>query len=407
MKPQQLLSIALGIVTSVGGFLEAGSVATAAQAGATFGFRLLWPIALGTVLLIFLIEMAGRLAAVGHHPLPSAIRERFGFNYFLVPLIAESLVDFLVLASEIGGASYGLQLLTGIHFTWWVIPVVVLCWLLLWNGNFGIVEYGVSALGLITLVFVVAAIKLHPNWPQVSRGLIPSFPPQQPANYWFLVVSILGATISPYLMNFYSSGAVEDEWTEEDLPPNRLTAILGMGFGGIISMAVLIAAACVLAPQHSQAQTYDQISRITTQPLGHWGFRLFGLGLFVACVGATLEISLDIAYVYAQGFGWSWGENQSPADAPRFSLVYTAFLILAALLAVIGINPIKLTMFSMALTTMIMPLIVLPFIILLNDKHYVGEHRNGRISNAVVIITILLASLLAVVAIPLQIMGGS
>src|SRR4051812_6868857 len=113
MKPAQIVQIALGIVTSIGGFLEVGSIATAAQAGAAFSFQLLWPIALGTLCLIFLIEMSGRLAAVSHHPLPSAVRERFGFNFFVVPLVAITIVDLLVLASEIGGASYGLQLVNG------------------------------------------------------------------------------------------------------------------------------------------------------------------------------------------------------------------------------------------------------------------------------------------------------
>src|SRR6059058_1420815 len=106
MRPKQILQITLGIVTSVGGFLEVGSIATAAQAGAMFRFQLIWPIALGTLCLIFLIEMSGRLAAVSHHPLPAAVRERFGFNFFVVPLLAETIIDFLVLASEIGGACF-------------------------------------------------------------------------------------------------------------------------------------------------------------------------------------------------------------------------------------------------------------------------------------------------------------
>lgn len=63
----KIFEIALGIVTSIGGFLEAGSVATAAQAGAAFRFQLAWAVVLGTVCLIFLIEMAGRLAAVSKH----------------------------------------------------------------------------------------------------------------------------------------------------------------------------------------------------------------------------------------------------------------------------------------------------------------------------------------------------
>src|SRR3954470_8294658 len=163
MKPAQILQIALGIVTSVGGFLEVGSIATAAQAGAAFSFQLLWPIALGTLCLIFLIEMSGRLAAVSHHPLPSVVRERFGFGYFSIPLFAETVIDFLVLASEIGGICLGLQLLTGISFFLWALPVAFVIWLLLWAGTFSVIEYGVSILGLTTLVFVIAALKSHPG----------------------------------------------------------------------------------------------------------------------------------------------------------------------------------------------------------------------------------------------------
>ncbi|HKP48700.1 MAG TPA: divalent metal cation transporter, partial [Gemmatimonadales bacterium] len=74
----QLLEIALGLVTGIGGFLEAGSLATSAQAGATFGFQLVWALALGTICIAFLVEMAGRLAAVSKHTLPDAMRERFG-----------------------------------------------------------------------------------------------------------------------------------------------------------------------------------------------------------------------------------------------------------------------------------------------------------------------------------------
>ena len=143
---KKIFEVALGIVTSIGGFLEAGSIATAAQAGAGFRFQLLWAILLGTICVIFLIEMAGRLAAVSHHPLPSAVRERFGFNYYVIPLIAETIVDVLVLASEIGGACIGLQLMTGIPFSWWALPVALLAWGLLWYGNFSTIEYGVSLL---------------------------------------------------------------------------------------------------------------------------------------------------------------------------------------------------------------------------------------------------------------------
>jgi Mn2+/Fe2+ NRAMP family transporter len=404
---RKLFEVALGVVTSIGGFLEVGSIATAAQAGSGFGLQLLWPIVLGTICVIFLIEMSGRLAAVSKHPLPAAVRERFGFNFFVIPLLAETVIDFLVLASEIGGAALGLQLLTGISFAWWAVPVALLVWAMLWYGNFNAIEYGVSLLGLSTLVFVIAALKLHPAWPQVGRAILPSLPNRQHAHYWFLVVSILGATISPYLFNFYSSGAVEDEWTQDDLTPNRITAFLGMGFGGTISMAVVIAAAYTLLPAGINFQSYEQIALLVTAPLGQWAYWVLGGGLFIACFGAALELSLDIAYVYAQGFGWNWGENEKPANATRFSMTFTIFVLAACVPIACGLDPLKLTMFAMAATAVILPLIVLPFLVLMNDEHYVRDHRNGWIGNTVVFVVILIAFVIAVVAIPLEIVGGS
>src|SRR5215203_2528665 len=134
---KKLLEISLGVVTSVGGFLEIGSLATAAQGGAAFGFQLIWAIVLGTICVIFVVEMAGRFSAVSRHTLSDGIRERFGFNFFLWPLFATLLVSFLVLAAEIGGASIALEFATGVSFQWWALPVACAIWLLLWKGTFG------------------------------------------------------------------------------------------------------------------------------------------------------------------------------------------------------------------------------------------------------------------------------
>ena len=404
---KKIFEVALGIITSVGGFLEAGSIATAAQAGAIFSYQLLWPIFIGTICVICLVEMSGRLAAVSHHPLPAAVRERFGFGYYVTPLIAETIVDLLVLASEIGGACVALQLMTGIAFPYWAIPVALVVWFLLWVGNFEMIEYGVSTLGLITIVFIVAAVKLGPQWSSAARGLVPTLPGHDKPQYWFLAVSIMGATISPYLFNFYSSGAVEDEGKESDLWPNRITATLGMGFGGSISMAVLICAAVVFYPRGIRIEQYEQVALLVTHPLGRWGYWIFAAALFIACFGAAMELALDIAYVYSQAFGWKWGENQAPNDAARFSTVFTIFIFAAAILILVGIDPLKLTMFSMAFTTLILPLVVLPFLVLMNDEQHVGKHKNGPVGNTVVFVIVILAFVMAAAAIPLEIFGGS
>ncbi len=404
---KKILSIALGIVTSIGGFLDVGSIATSAQAGAGFGFALLWAILLGTICVAFLVEMSGRLGAISQHTLGDALRERFGAKFFVVPFVVEYIVDFLLLASEIGGVSIALQLATGIGFRWWALPVALAVWLLLWRGTFGLIENGVASLGLVTLVFVAGVFAVHPSLSALGAGLVPSLPRHDTAHYLFLTISIIGAVISPFLLYFYSAGAVEDKWDKSYITSNRLIAALGMGFGGMVSIAVLIVSGAVLFPLGIQVDSYEQAVLALVAPFGSWGFALFIAALFIACFGACLEVSLSTAYLTAQGFGWNWGESQKPGEDARFSLVYTCNIFLAALLMVAGIDPLQLTLFTMALIATMLPIVVIPLLILMNDKRYLGDYRNGWISNSVVVFVIVLTFVLAIISIPLEILGGS
>jgi Mn2+/Fe2+ NRAMP family transporter len=108
-----ILDLVLGIVTSIGGFVEAGSISTAAQAGSEFGFQLIWAIAIATGMVAMLIEMSGRLATVSGRSVAAAVRERFGVHFQFVPLTAELIIDLLLLAAELGGAAIAVKLLTG------------------------------------------------------------------------------------------------------------------------------------------------------------------------------------------------------------------------------------------------------------------------------------------------------
>src|SRR5256886_731817 len=403
---KKLLGIALGIVTSIGGFLDVGSIATSAQAGAAFGYALLWAVLLGTICVIFLVEMSGRFSIVSGHTIIDAIRKRFGFAAFIVPFAATLLVNLLVLAAELGGICVALQLLTGIGFQLWAIPVAIAVWLLLWLATFDVVENGTALLGLVTLSFVVAIFVLGAEPAELAAGLVPSLPAEERTHYLFLVVSIIGATIAPYLFLFYSSGAIEDKWDKSFITANRVIATLGMSFGGLISMAVMVVAALALKPQGIRVEEYEQAALMLVPAFGGWGFYLFVASLAIACFGAALELSLASAYSVAQAFGWNWGENLRPRQAARFSTAYTVFIALAALIVLTGLNPMKLTLFSMALTAVILPLTAVPFLVLMNDPRYMREHVNSRFSNYVVIFIVILSALLALVAIPLEIVAS-
>jgi Mn2+/Fe2+ NRAMP family transporter len=398
--------ISLGIVTGIGGFLEAGSVATSTQAGAEFGYKLIWVLVLGIVSLAFLMEMTGRLAAISKQTYADLLRRRFGIRFFLLPLIAVFAVSVMVLISEIGGVSIALELLTGISFQWWAIPVALAGWLMLWLGTFGIVEQGSAIFGLVALAFAVAAFKMHPDWNAVSAGLVPSGASGNHARYWYLAVSILGASVSPYLYLFYSAGAVEDGWDQEYLVVNRITSGVGNLFGGTLAISVLILAALVFGPSHTHIAKYEQIALLLSTPLGHLGLLLFVATLFITCFGATLEITLSIAYLLAQGFGWEWSENLRPGRDSRFATVYSVAIIAAAIPIAIGADPLAVTNISMVLTAASLPFTVIPLFILMNDSNVMGRHCNGWLSNGALIGISVMSLILFFVSLPLQLTAG-
>jgi Mn2+/Fe2+ NRAMP family transporter len=403
---KKIFTLVLGVVTSIGGFVEAGSISTAAQAGAEFGFALLWAVAVATLILASLAEMAGRVAAVGQRTIAAAVRERFGIHFQIVPLVAELGIDLLLLVAELGGVAIAVMLLTGVGFAWWVLPVGIVVWLVLWFGNFDVIENGVGLLGIVTLSFVYSAWQLGPDSHHVLSGLVPSLPDQHLARYGFLAISIVGATVSPYLLNFYSSGAIEEKWSESDRWINRITSFVGMGFGGIVSMGVLISSAIVFGPQHIQVNSFVQAAQMFAPVFGPWAITVFALALGIGCFGAAVEITVNAGYVISQSLGWTWGVDKKRRDVSRFVVAYTVVLLLAIAIASMGFDPLQMTLISVALTVVLAPVVVLPFLVLMNDERYVKEHTSGPFGNGLLAVLTLACSLMAIVVIPLQILGG-
>jgi Mn2+/Fe2+ NRAMP family transporter len=401
-----IVDLVLGIVTSIGGFVEVGSISTAAQAGSEFGFQLLWAIAIATAMLAMLVEMSGRLAAVSRRSLAAAVRERFGIHFQSVPLAAELIIDVLLLCAEIGGAAIAVKLVTGVGFQWWILPIGLVVWLVLWLCGFGLIEYGIGLLGLVTLSFVVSAWLLKPNVGDLGASLLPSLPTHHATRYAFLAVSILGATVSPYLLNFYSSGSVEEKLTESELWVNGTTAYVGMCFGGIVSMGVLVTSAMVLGPRHIIVDSYEQAALMFVPAFERWAVALFAAALGIGCFGAAVELTLNAGYTFAQVFGWSWGASKPRRDAARFTAAFTIVLTAALVIALLGFDPLRSTMVSVALTVVIMPAVVLPFLVLMNDPKYVKTHTSGTIGNVLLAALTIVGALLAVVVIPLELLGG-
>jgi len=404
---KKVFAIALGIVTAIGGFLDAGTVATSGEAGAKYGFGLIWAVILATIEIILLVEMVGRFTAVSQKTYADAIREKFGFKFYLFPLASELIAESLLLAAELGGVAIALSLLTGIswHYLFPVAAILVL--ILVWSASFDIIENGPALLGLVTLSFLVGVILLGP--PKLSLLQTLWKPPVQQgqfADYLYLVAAILGATISPYLLYFYSSGAIEEHWSGKSLLLNRVTAIVGMGFGSIGSLALLILSAIVLRPLNMQAGTLGEIGLAMAKPLGIVGGYLFAVALFSTCLGAALEVVLAVSYNVAQGFGWEWGQNQNPVQTARYYAFMIVFLLIAVIIGLLGIDPLQLALFASTVIALFLPVSLSPFLFIMNDPAYLKDKTNGWFDNTAIILILLIAFAVAVVSIPLEIITG-
>lgn len=401
------LSLALGIVTAVGGFLDAGTISTAGEAGAKFKLGLIWAILIATVAIIMLVEMVGRFTAVSQKTYADVIREKFGFKLYLLPLLSEIIAESLLLAAELGGVSIAISLVTGI--SWHMLfPVVALfVWILIWRAPFSLIENGPAVLGLLVLSFLVAIVALGGPPPEILPTLWkPEVKDGELSNYLYLAAAIMGANISPYLLYFYSSGAKEEKWDEKSLFINKVTAILGMSFGCIGAISLICLSAIVLQPLNLGGGTLGEIGLAMAKPFGQIGMYLFAAVLFATCLGAAFEVVLAVGYNIAQGFGWDWSEDKKPAEAARFNLTLTIFLLVAVAIGLLGPDPLQLALLASTIIALFLPISLTPFIFIMNDKDYLKDKTNHKLSNIAIVVILVIAFVVAAVSLPLEIMSG-
>jgi Mn2+/Fe2+ NRAMP family transporter len=402
-----ILGVTLGIITAIGGFVDVGAVATSGEAGAKFGLGLVWAFLLATVAIMLLVEMSGRLAAVSKKPYAAAIREHFGFKFYLLPLTSELIANALMFTAEIGGVAIALSLLTGLSWHLMFPVAAIAVFVMIWLASFEVIENGPAILGMVTLSFVVAIVALGgPPKDVVVTLWNPEVKSGELGEYLFLVAAILGAVISPYLIFFYSSGAREEGWTRRSLALNKITAVVGMGFGSITAIALVILSAMVLGPLHLSGGTLGEVGLAMGKALGRTGSVLFALALLVTCFGACLEVALSMAYNLSQGMGWRWGEHHKPVEAARFNLTIIVFLLVAVTIGLIGIDPLQLALLGSAVTALLLPISLAPFLVIMNDSRYLGKDTNGRLSNIGTIAIIGLAFVVAAVSMPLLLISG-
>ncbi len=396
----KVFALALGILTAIGGFVDIGDLVTNALVGSRFGLSLAWVVVLGVLGICVFAEMSGRVVAVSGRPTFDIVRERLGPRVGLLNLAGSMAVTLLTFVAEIGGVALTLELATGVWEYLWVPFTAVLVWVVLWRAKFDLIENVFGILGLALIVFAVALWQLGPDWSGLAHTAVTATKPASESwsSYAYYAVALFGAAMTPYEVFFFSSGGVEEGWSEKSIGTMRSNVFVGFPLGGLLSLSIAGCAAVVLKPQGIEVATLGQVSLPVVVALGKLGLAIALLGFFAATFGAACETGLSVGYSIGQYFGWQWGKFVRPNEAARFHLVLLLSTVLAAVVLLTTIDPILVTEFSVVFSAIALPLTYLPILLVANDRQYMGERVNGRLANglgSVYLVIVLVASLAA------------
>ena len=408
---KKVAEITLGILTAIGGFVDIGDMVANGETGARFRLGLAWVVVVGVIGIIVYAEMSGRVAAVAGRPVFNLVRERLGPGFGLANLLASSFINLLTLAAEIAGVAIALSMAASVHYILMVPLAAVVIWVVIWRLPFEWMERVFGLLGLALLAFLVALVKLGPDWGHLfSQAAHPSVPKEEtPFTYAYFGIALFGAAMTPYEVFFFSSGAVEEHWTESDLAVNRANVYIGFPLGGILSLSIMALTALVFAPQMITVDTLPQVALPVSIVIGKLGLACLIVGIFAATFGAALETALSAGYCVAQYLGWQWGKYVRPRDASRFHLVVLVALLLGALVVMTGVDPVKVTEYSIVLSAAALPLTYFPILVVANDREYMGDKTNGPVLNTLATIYLVILVLVSLATIPLMIItkGGA
>ena len=405
---KKILGITLGIMTALGGFVDLGQIVFTMQAGAVFGYQLLWSVVLGTIGIIVYMEMCGRIAVVTGQPVFAIVRSRLGYRLGLTTLIASNLLNLITCAAELGGIATVLHLLTGWPERLLLVSSTLILGAIVLLLKFKWIERTFGLAGILMVVFAASAVLLKPDWHQAGRGLFPSHVnPHESALYAFFAVGIFSALLMAYEVHFYSSGAVEENWKPKDLGENFMVASLGSVLGSLLTAALLVLGAMVFLPTHIYPKLLSTTILAGALPFAEKGLTLALLGVLATLAGAAIETALSGGYNLCQFFRRPWGKTQPPNKVRLYTTTWIAILLVALVIVATGIRPLLLVNISVVFGMVVLPLTYYPILRVAGDKKIMGKHVNSRFDDFLGIVFLLLITVAAVAAIPLMIITHS
>ena len=359
-------------------FIGPGTVTACSLAGAEFGDALLWAMGLSIIATVVLQEMAARLGVVTQNGLADVIKDEVP-HAVLRNLVIVIILGAIVIGNaayeggNIGGGVLGLEAVFGSIYKD-VYPFIIggFTFVLLYLGNYKTLEKVFIALVLImSLSFVITAFLTRPDVGAMVEGL---FVPSVPQDSLLTIIALVGTTVVPYNL-FLHAALVSEKWkSASDLKSARRDTIVSIVLGGVVSMAIIVAAAAI--PDGDIENVMDLAKGL--EPLyGETAKYFMGIGLFAAGITSAITAPLAAAYVAKSCFGWKAGLKDK-----RFRAVWMVILVLGVLFLSLGIRPLEIIKFAQVTNGMLLPIIAIFLLWAVNRPAVLGKHRNSKLQNA-------------------------
>ena len=373
---ERLKSIGPGAMVAAA-FIGPGTVTTASVTGAQFGYALLWTIAFSIIATVVLQEMAARLGLVSGEGLGEALRERFEN-----PIVEYVSIFLVVGAIGVGTAAYeagnilggaaGLATITGVSSTVWGATMGIVAGVLLFTGQYKLIERALVALVVImALSFVASAILIGPDVGAIFAGFVPGIP----SGSEYLITGLVGTTIVGYNLFLHASN-VQERWSGPgDLPESRTDTILSIAVGGFITITIMVTAAAAF-PTGTELSDVGRMAEQLKPLAGPYAKLFFSIGLFAAGFTSATTAPLAGAWATTGALGWD-----SDLKSPKFRAVWMVILTVGVLSVLLGGSPVQIIVFAQVVNGILLPIVAIFLIYAMNQTDLLGEYTNGTVAN--------------------------
>jgi NRAMP (natural resistance-associated macrophage protein)-like metal ion transporter len=391
-----------GLVTGASDDDPSG-IGTYSQAGAAFGFGLLWTAWVTLPLAAAIQETAGRLGLVTGHGLATLIKERFPRWVLFGAVTLVAVANGFNIGADLGSMAASVRLLVPIPQA---LLLVAMAGLMIGLEILLPYERYAKVLRWLTLslaAYVAVLFVIDVNWGSVLRQtLVPRISWTRPEIA--MLIAILGTTISPYLFFWQASEEVEERHLEkkhavdrEHLSLMRADVLAGMASAVLVMFAIMVASAATLGRHGvTTVQTAQQAAEALRPVAGRLASLLFTLGIVGTGLLAVPVLAGSTAYALSEAFGWREGLGRKFRRARKFYLVMAVAMLVGLALNFGGIDPIRALYFAAILNGVAAPPLILLMLILSNDQPTCGKWTGKRWSNALLGLALVLMTALPI-----------